>query len=104
MYPQPAVVGESLTLRCLVWGTDRIRRAAFYRENNALAESEKPTYEIRNVTESAAGRYKCDATYRHVAQTTETLHEKVSDIQDVFVQGMHTPPTLSRIRVCLQEG
>ncbi|XP_067432412.1 uncharacterized protein [Thunnus thynnus] len=95
MYPQPAVLGESLTLRCLVWGTDQIRRAAFYKENSELAESEMPTYKIANVTESAAGRYKCDATFKHVAQTTKTPHEKVSDMQDVFVQGSPIKAVLS---------
>eukprot|EP00064_Thunnus_orientalis_P001351 superscaffoldBa00000091_g1354 len=91
MYPQPAVVGESLTLKCLVWGTDQISRAVFYRENRKLANDTTPTYKIANVTESAAGRYKCDATYRHVAQTTKTPHEKVSDMQDVFVQVSDQP-------------
>lgn len=95
MYPQPAVVGESLTLRCLVWGTDQISRAVFYRENSKLANDTTTTYKIANVTESTAGKYKCDATFIDVAQTTKTLHKDVSDIQDVFVQGSPIKAVLS---------
>ncbi|XP_042254057.1 uncharacterized protein LOC121887385 [Thunnus maccoyii] len=94
MYPQPAVVGESLTLKCLVWGTDQISRAVFYKEKIVFANETTSTHKIANVTESEAGRYKCDATYRHVGET-ETLHKDVSDIQDVFVQGSPIKASLS---------
>ncbi|XP_037610863.1 uncharacterized protein LOC119479395 isoform X2 [Sebastes umbrosus] len=86
MYPLPAVVGESLTLKCLVWGTDQISRAVFYKDNKIILESPNPIYQIPNVTESAKGNYKCDATYTHKGSTAGPPYIRVSDVQDVFVQ------------------
>lgn len=89
MYPLPAVVGESLTLKCLAWGTDTISRTVFYRNNAIIQESLSPTYKITNVTESAKGRYKCDATFTYKARPAGPPYQVVSDNQDVFVQGIH---------------
>ncbi|XP_074475315.1 uncharacterized protein LOC141758108 isoform X2 [Sebastes fasciatus] len=86
MYPLPAVVGESLTLKCLVWGTDQISRAVFYKDNVIILEGHNPIYQIPNVTESAKGNYKCDATYTHKGRTAGLPYKYVSDVQDVFVQ------------------
>lgn len=94
MYPLPAVAGESLTLRCLVWGTDLITRTVFYKDNAVILDSVSPTYKIPKVTESVKGRYKCDATFTHKANTGGPPYQVVSDKQDVFVQGMHIQTTL----------
>ncbi|XP_018520078.1 uncharacterized protein LOC108875553 [Lates calcarifer] len=86
MYPLPAVVGEPLTLRCLVWGTDRISKAVFYKGDTVIADGKAFTHKIKDVTESTEGKYKCDATYTHVARTAGPDYHKFSDVQDVFVQ------------------
>lgn len=87
MYPTPAVAGESLTLKCLVWGTDQITHTVFHKNNEIMRENNLPTYKIDNVTESVEGPYKCQATYRY--GTAKNLHDQVSDPQDLFVQGMY---------------
>lgn len=87
MYPTPAVAGERLTLRCLVWGTDQITRTVFLKNNATIEENNPPTYKIDNVTESVEGAYKCWATYRY--GTAEVLNDQVSDPQDLLVQGMY---------------
>ncbi|KAM8836919.1 obscurin-like [Spinachia spinachia] len=86
MYPLPAVVGANLTLRCLAWGADNIIRVAFYKNDVNIQESQRETYQINNVTESAAGRYKGEVTYAYEQHTTGPPYHTVSDDQDVFVQ------------------
>ncbi|XP_073346287.1 uncharacterized protein [Pagrus major] len=82
----PAVAGDSLTLRCLAWGTDRITRATFYKNDTIIQESIVPTYTIPTVTESAKGRYKCDATFTYKDRTGGPPYHLASDNQEVFVQ------------------
>ncbi|XP_059181135.1 uncharacterized protein LOC131959934 [Centropristis striata] len=86
MYPLPAVVGESLTLRCLAWGTDQISQTVFYKDNAVIEKSVRPTYKISNVTESAKGKYKCDAKFTFRDYTAGPPYQEMSDDQDVFVQ------------------
>uniref|UniRef100_A0A3Q1JZC7 Ig-like domain-containing protein n=1 Tax=Anabas testudineus TaxID=64144 RepID=A0A3Q1JZC7_ANATE len=97
MYPLPAVVGESLTLRCLVWGTDKISNSVFYKGNQRLSEASNVNYKIPAVTEAERGSYKCDATFTYDGHTSSTPYHVVSDVQDLPVQGMHTNPTLQCI-------
>lgn len=90
----PAVAGESLTLSCLVWGTDQITRTVFYKNGATILPSAKLTHKISNVTESDRGHYKCEAIFTYVAGTSESPYQVVSDDQEVFVQGMHIQTTL----------
>lgn len=94
MYPLPAVAGDSLTLKCLVWGTDQITRTVFYKDNTVIRDSVSATYNFPNVTESVKGRYNCDATFTYKANAGGPPYQVVSDQQDVFVQGMHIQTTL----------
>lgn len=94
MYPLPAVVGESLILKCLAWGTDQISHTVFYKNNSIILEGLRSTYTISDVTESAMGSYKCGATFTHKARTEGPPYKVVSDDQDVFVQGMQIQQTL----------
>nr|XP_043869628.1 uncharacterized protein LOC122759122 [Solea senegalensis] len=87
MYPLPAVIGESLTLKCLVWGTDQISNAVFYKDDNVLSEATS-TFVISKVTEVTQGRYKCEATYTHKAYISGPPYHETSDVQDVLVQGV----------------
>ncbi|KAL6095208.1 uncharacterized protein ACO6RY_16457 [Pungitius sinensis] len=86
MYPLPAVVGESLTLKCLVWGAERIIRAVFYKDNATFQQSQQLTHQINNVTDSTGGRYKCEATYTYKQHSAGPPYQVVSDEQNVFVQ------------------
>ncbi|XP_062416004.1 uncharacterized protein LOC119212782 [Pungitius pungitius] len=86
MYPLPAVVGESLTLKCLVWGAERIIRAVFYKDTKSIQESQQFTYHIDNVTDSTGGRYKCEATYTYKQHSAGPPYQVFSDEQNVFVQ------------------
>lgn len=94
MYPLPAVEGESLTLRCLVWGTNKISHTVFYKNDAVILRSDKPTYNFKHVTESENGTYKCNATFTYMERTNGPPYQVISDNQDVFVQGMHTQLTL----------
>ncbi|XP_035523950.1 uncharacterized protein LOC118332659 [Morone saxatilis] len=86
MDPLPAVAGESLTLSCLVWGTDQITRTVFYKNGATIFPSAKLTHTISNVTESDRGHYKCEAIFTYVARTSGSPYQVVSDDQEVFVQ------------------
>ncbi|XP_070847233.1 uncharacterized protein [Chaetodon trifascialis] len=95
MYPLPAVAGESLTLRCLVWGTDQITQAVFYKDNTVITASKSPIYEVSDVTEKTEGKYKCDATFTHKARTAGQPYHMTSDSQPVFVQATPVKASLS---------
>ncbi|XP_033975396.1 uncharacterized protein LOC117473731 [Trematomus bernacchii] len=91
MYPLPAIVGETLTLKCLVWGTNLISHTDFYKDNDILPGSASPTHTISDVTESAKGRYRCEATFTYIAKPAGSPYKGTSDDQDVFVQ---VPPLM----------
>lgn len=94
MYPLPAVAGESLTLKCLTWGTKRNIHTIFYKENRVIEDGSSPTYQIKTLAESDTGKYKCDATFYQHERTSGPPYHLVSDSQDVFVQGMQIQPAL----------
>lgn len=90
MYPFPAIAGERMTLRCLVWGTDEVKRSVFYKENTVIKTINGESFQLDSVNESNVGKYKCVATYRHKGQTISTPHQYGSDAQEVLVHGMHS--------------
>lgn len=87
MYPFPALAGYSVTLRCLVWGTDQISNADFYFNTSKLHKGRTPTYEIQHVTKSAKGSYKCDAAFTHTANSETVQQHETSDDQVLEVYG-----------------
>lgn len=87
MYPFPALAGDSVTLRCLVWGTDQISNAGFYVNTSNLHKSRTPTYEIQHVTKSSKGRYKCEADFTYPLNSDRVLLQQTSDDQDLEVYG-----------------
>ncbi|KAG8009098.1 hypothetical protein GBF38_011707, partial [Nibea albiflora] len=99
MYPQPAVAGEDLILKCYVWGTDRIRSVVFYKKETSdwkvVLEGANPTYNIPHVTVAAEGQYKCNAIYTHVARTYGPPYNVTSDIQELFVQARNVKAVVS---------
>ncbi|KAG7226354.1 hypothetical protein INR49_013765, partial [Caranx melampygus] len=95
MYPQPAVLGESLVLKCLVWGTDRIKETVFSKDGKVIERGTHSTYTISKVTESTKGEYQCNATYRHTDQAQGPPYQKESQVQVVLVQNAPMKASLS---------
>lgn len=87
MYPFPALAGNSVTLRCLVWGTDQISNTDFYVNASKLHEGRTPTYEIQRVSKSAKGSYKCNAAFTHTANSETVQQHETSDDQVLEVYG-----------------
>ncbi|XP_027854818.1 uncharacterized protein LOC114133259 isoform X2 [Xiphophorus couchianus] len=99
MYPFPAMAGEKMTLRCLVWGTKEVIQSVFYKENVMTKTVHGDTYNIPKVTESEMGRYRCKATYRYKDQTVSP-HVYKSDVQDLPVQVRPVEAVLSDTMQC----
>lgn len=95
MNPLPVINGESLTLTCLAWGSYKIQKTVFYKDDTVIPTNEgNPTHEIQHSDKAKAGRYKCDATFTYIAKPKGEPHQVVSDYQNVFVQGMYIQTTL----------
>lgn len=88
MYPLPAVVGENVILRCLVWGTDQISNTVFYKNKAVISNTHSSQHVITNVTESSLGKYKCQVIYTHVARTGGPPYIKTSDPQELLFEGI----------------
>ncbi|KAK5850669.1 hypothetical protein PBY51_001527 [Eleginops maclovinus] len=86
MYPVPAVVGETLTLQCLVWGTNLISNTIFFKDNNTLSNSNSPIYTFSNVSKSDMGSYSCKATYTYIQKPAGEPYQQSSDNQDMLIQ------------------
>lgn len=95
MYPFPALAGESVTLQCLVWGTDQISHVSFYVNASDLQDG-RQTYEIQRVTKSAKGSYKCHAIYTYSASSEGPLRE-TSDVQVLEVYEIQMRAELSEV-------
>lgn len=61
--PGPALLGEKLSLRCVVSGTDRISHTIFYKDKQTIKDGSSSSHVINNVTESDQGVYSCQATF-----------------------------------------
>uniref|UniRef100_A0A8C7H4X9 Ig-like domain-containing protein n=1 Tax=Oncorhynchus kisutch TaxID=8019 RepID=A0A8C7H4X9_ONCKI len=61
--PGPALLGEKLSLRCVVSGTDRISHTIFYKDKQTIKDGSSSSHVIDNVTESDQGIYSCQATF-----------------------------------------
>ncbi|XP_062381690.1 uncharacterized protein LOC134069677 [Sardina pilchardus] len=62
--PEPAVLGDPLTLRCEVRGGAKINAAEFYKDNVTLGSGVDGSYEI-SVTDGSVGSYTCTATFSY---------------------------------------
>ncbi|XP_077075373.1 uncharacterized protein LOC143727017 [Siphateles boraxobius] len=81
----PALMGESVALRCAVWG-GKAETAIFYKDNKPIANITKDTYIITNATQDHTGQYRCHATYRDSLNSAEAaLQEGDSDAQELNV-------------------
>ncbi|XP_077075392.1 uncharacterized protein LOC143727214 isoform X2 [Siphateles boraxobius] len=83
----PALMGESVALRCAVWG-GKAETAIFYKDKLLIANITKDTYIITNATQDHTGQYRCHATYRYSHISAEAaLQEGDSDAQELNVIG-----------------
>ncbi|XP_041733920.1 uncharacterized protein LOC121567736 isoform X2 [Coregonus clupeaformis] len=86
--PGPAFLGDELSLRCVVTGTDQISRAIFYKNDQQINDSALSFYHINNVTESDKGKYRCEATYRFKGSTSGKSNTGVSENQELIVAAL----------------
>ncbi|XP_077061767.1 uncharacterized protein LOC143714445 [Siphateles boraxobius] len=81
----PALMGESVALRCAVWG-GKAETAIFYKDKLLIANITKDTYIITNATQDHTGQYRCHATYRYSHISAEAaLQEGDSEAQELNV-------------------
>ncbi|RXN25891.1 high affinity immunoglobulin gamma Fc receptor I-like isoform X1 [Labeo rohita] len=84
----PALQGEPVALRCVVWGGPELERAVFYKDQTKLTSSPEGTYTITNATQDDNGKYSCRATYRFSHISAEAARrEGDSDTQELKVIG-----------------
>ena len=83
----PALLGESVALRCSVWG-GKAEKATFYKDNKTIPDADitEDTYIITNATQADAGQYRCHATY---ISADAAWQEGDSDPQELKVIGKH---------------
>lgn len=87
----PALLGESVALRCAVWG-GKAEKATFYKDNNSIADADiiEDTYIITNAKQDDAGQYRCHATYRYSHISADAARQEGdSDAQELKVIGKH---------------
>ncbi|XP_063077924.1 high affinity immunoglobulin gamma Fc receptor I-like isoform X2 [Engraulis encrasicolus] len=63
--PEPVVLGEPLTLRCVVQGGAAIRKAVFYKNGNVVRSTNDGLYSILAVTSNDNDSYSCQADYQY---------------------------------------
>ncbi|XDV48016.1 hypothetical protein PO909_017523 [Leuciscus waleckii] len=83
----PALLGESVTLRCEVWG-GKAETAKFYKDNEPITDITENTYIITNATQADTGQYRCHATYRYSHISADAARQEGdSDAQELKVIG-----------------
>ncbi|XP_030626156.1 uncharacterized protein LOC115808809 [Chanos chanos] len=55
--------GETVALRCVVYGIRQTDQVTFYKNNNELVTSKDPKFTISNVTQGNEGDYSCKVDY-----------------------------------------
>ncbi|KAL0156144.1 hypothetical protein M9458_047390, partial [Cirrhinus mrigala] len=82
----PVLQGETVALRCVVWGSPKLESVVFYRNQTKLRSSPEGTYIITNTTQDDNGKYSCRATYTftHISGEAEQ-QEGDSDAQELKV-------------------
>ncbi|XDV48006.1 hypothetical protein PO909_017521 [Leuciscus waleckii] len=83
----PALLGESVTLSCRVWG-GKAETAMFYKDNKPITDRTEDTYIITNATQADTGQYRCHATYRYTHISADAARQEGdSDAQELKVIG-----------------
>ncbi|KAL1248288.1 hypothetical protein QQF64_021606 [Cirrhinus molitorella] len=92
----PALQGEPVALRCVVWGGPKLENAIFYKDTTEIKSSPEGTYTITNATQNDNGNYSCHATYRYSHISAQAAkREGDSDAQELKVIG--GPPAAALI-------
>ncbi|XP_030622965.1 uncharacterized protein zgc:154125 isoform X2 [Chanos chanos] len=95
----PALEGESLVLRCVVWGNGRIDQVTFYKDNREIRMSKDPNFTISNVTQADKADYSCQADYTFsTLHPNAAVHTKKSDPQPLRVIGFRPPRASLSVR------
>ncbi|XP_059391394.1 uncharacterized protein LOC132124416 [Carassius carassius] len=82
----PVLQGESVALRCVVWGGPKLENAVFYKDKTQVISSSEGTYTITNATQDNNGKYSCHATYRYTRISAGAARkEGDSDAQEIKV-------------------
>ncbi|XP_030626084.1 uncharacterized protein LOC115808764 [Chanos chanos] len=88
----PALEGERLVLRCVVWGNGRIDQVTFYKDNSVIRTGKDPNFTISNVTQADKADYSCQADYTFsTLHPNAAVHTKKSDPQPLRVIGSRAP-------------
>uniref|UniRef100_A0A671R6R4 High affinity immunoglobulin gamma Fc receptor I-like n=1 Tax=Sinocyclocheilus anshuiensis TaxID=1608454 RepID=A0A671R6R4_9TELE len=83
----PALQGEPVALRCVVWGGPKLEQAIFYKDSKKIKTTSEGTYTITNATQTDNGKYSCHATYRYSHITAEAAQKQGdSDAQELKVK------------------
>uniref|UniRef100_A0A8C1ZY00 Ig-like domain-containing protein n=1 Tax=Cyprinus carpio TaxID=7962 RepID=A0A8C1ZY00_CYPCA len=92
----PALQGESVALRCVVWGGPELEKAVFYKDKTPIQSSAEDTYTITYAMQSDNGNYSCHATYRfsHISAGAGQKEED-SDAQELKVIDGPPPAVIS---------
>ncbi|XP_048029798.1 high affinity immunoglobulin gamma Fc receptor I-like isoform X2 [Megalobrama amblycephala] len=85
----PALLGESVALRCVVWGGGKVENAVFFKDTKQIANKTEDTYIITSATQDQTGKYSCRATYRYSHISPDASQQKGdSDAQELkFIGG-----------------
>ncbi|XP_051542856.1 uncharacterized protein LOC127434276 [Myxocyprinus asiaticus] len=92
----PVMRGETVALRCVVWGGGKVEQAVFYQNGKKIDTINDDTYTITHTTQENNGQYSCHATYRysHISQQA-AQQEGDSDPQELKVMVTGGPPVPS---------
>ncbi|KAK2870431.1 hypothetical protein Q8A67_024823 [Cirrhinus molitorella] len=84
----PALQGEPVALRCVVWGGPKLENAIFYKDTTKIKSSPEGTYTITHATQNDNGNYSCRATYRYSHISAQAAQQEgYSDAQELKVIG-----------------
>ncbi|XP_051970793.1 uncharacterized protein LOC127635055 [Xyrauchen texanus] len=94
----PAMEGQTIALRCVVWGGGKVEHAVFYFNGTELEEKNDDTYTITHAAQKNNGQYSCQATYRYSHIHRQAAQQKgSSDQQELKVIGGPPVPSVSLI-------
>ncbi|XP_706537.4 uncharacterized protein [Danio rerio] len=89
----PALLGDSVALRCVAWGAEKVEKATFYKNQIEIPDITADTYNI-TATPEASGTYHCHATYRY-SHISATAAEKEGDSDAQEIKVIDGPPAAS---------
>ncbi|XP_056307083.1 high affinity immunoglobulin gamma Fc receptor I [Danio aesculapii] len=86
----PALLGDSVALRCVAWGAEKVEKATFYRNQTKIDSINADTYTIIAKQEDT-GMYYCHATFRY-SHIDPAAAEKEGDSDAQYIKVIDGPP------------